>query len=257
MLPFEEERVEALRLRLGLRGFPGPEDVQALADALAGCIRVVVEPALRRATCCHLSGGQALVMLPRTARQEERADALLEEIAHYLCTTDRAAVLAASCDAPGAAVLDRWRRRWEQRSEREASDFCAAWRLPSALVAGEASDAEVAWLSGCSLEQIQERRARLRGRVYRLQSPPVWSARRVYRVRSRPGPLPMLRLESGLQDLPNFAFHAPRSEFEALRRELNGDLWALTPRELALRHARRIEEHEADATLELDDLRAA
>lgn len=149
--------VGELRRRLQLQGFPTEHHTWLLAALLmrAGQVNVEIGRCLQPYSLRY-PDRRAEITLPDEYAEEEKARALLEELGHVLWGSVYAVV----------GNSDHSRRRlqllWEDREESRADEFCLAWRLPAdALCEFHGTDEELAAESGCSLQQIQERRRQL------------------------------------------------------------------------------------------------
>lgn len=226
---YAEERAAAAQLALRIQGFPTVNDSARLAEWLEGFITI------RRSDsptgyCLHRPDGSAAITVPDRLDGWGLAECLIEEVGHAVMGS-RGAHLGwmAGCDPR----LARLARAWEQQDEFEAEQFMAAWQLPSHLLAELMDDHEVAQESGCSISQIRQRRADLRGRVVKIARPPEWSARHHCRVVHCQHPVH--RWVSVEQDNgPALEFPVSRRDYHETRWRINADLWAMTAKEFRL-----------------------
>lgn len=141
--------VEQLRAALGITGYPVPRDSERMLDLFPGV--TVVEDRTPLPYLLVTSPRRARVVLPQHLRDRLREAALLEEIGHLLLDAD-----APGSGWSGLALVQ------DGRFERYAAVFTLAWRLPVKLLTS-LSDEEILDASGCSREELAERRRTLLG----------------------------------------------------------------------------------------------
>lgn len=146
-----EETVREYRAILQIDDFPDDTDVWRLAAYLQdrrGLIYVDLAPCscafMQRLEC-----GLSLISIPEKFTEEQKTEALLEEIGH--------AVLG--CSTPGfTSSQSRLARQWEEREETWVEMFRLMWKLPSELVLRYLQDERgLIQASGCSPSEVRKR----------------------------------------------------------------------------------------------------
>lgn len=228
---YAEERAEALRLALGIGGFPQEQDTDRMLEWFGACV-LVRETAGARAHCRHREDGTAILTVPAHLRRWERCEVVMEEVAHFLLQVGLGAMLYTEA----ADRRTEWiARAWERKEEYAAQVFVAAWFLPSRLVRA-LDDEELHLRSGCSLEAVRKRRQALRGHVYSLRAPPPWAAWHRFHVDPWVGRHRYLSVQSEHGAPVAFVIPVtPETQTEVALR-LSADLIALTEREFVAKY---------------------
>ncbi len=225
-----EERVEAVRLALGVRGFPADDDWRRLHNLSRPC------PGAQQAPHETASGEHAwLRQVIETAHQDPLDRTARAVIAQGLAST-RVRILFSD---PGTAWTSDGAAPAAGRKVAEA--FVSAWALPSRLVQLISDDSELMWQSNCDREVIEDRRLALNGGFLDLKGVPPWAAEQRYHLvvhmashRPRLAVYPRRKpggavAETSLQ--PAFALACARHTVEACAARVGADLLVLTPAE--------------------------
>jgi hypothetical protein len=144
-----EERLEAIRLALGIRGYPGEADLLRLVEWLGANVEVRHEP-VALPLCARREDGSCVLYLPEELAEPRYSAALCHEIAHALLAAGVGSLLRGQ--DPASPRLERLARRWDLQDEARAAEFVSGWVLPSALVAASPCNQEVAERASCPVE---------------------------------------------------------------------------------------------------------
>jgi hypothetical protein len=156
----KEDPVTGLRRELRLSGYPQPRDAFRLADHLSPALRVDYRPITRGFSV--RTAGRAFIRLPERLTEEAAAEILLEEVMHYLAEPAG----PPECDLRTPEAL-RLHLLAQDRDEGRARALVLAWKLPLDLVLAADDDEELAAESGCTLEEVAERRRALLAEISR------------------------------------------------------------------------------------------
>lgn len=235
-LPWLEERVEAVRLALGVRGFPADDDWRRLHSLSRPC------PGVQRALHETVSEEQAwLRQVVETAHQDPLDRTARAIIAHGIASTRLRILFSDPRTArSGDGVPPASGRKL-------AEAFVSAWALPSRLVQLIPDDAELMWQSNCDRDVIEDRRGDLNGASLDLKGVPTWAAEQRYHLvvhmaSHRPGIVVYSRRRpgatvAGAAVQPEFALACARHTVEACAARVAADLLTLTPAEFEYSYA--------------------
>lgn len=247
---FEEERAAAFHLALGIEDCPTPDDRGHVIDLLGDLLVIEHGCRIPRARYEELPGHRGLIMLPRGLTERQLDTRAFHEATHYLLKHGASQFFRQHGESTLAQV-------WEEREEREVEDFLLAFLIPARLAYLIRSDLDLAELTGCSVQLVQLRRERLRGRVVELTRPPAWCAYPHYVVTRWHSPSnPCLRIRSRRHGGPLYEVASSPDDIHDLTWKVNVELVALTLQEFEARYGSCRVAPEEDALIPLDQIRA-
>lgn len=240
MSAYPEQRAALLQYACGVQGFPQRHGAHRLVEFLSGFLEVRYSRQVTAASYRARPDGGAVLTVPAVVDDRAEAVMLVEECGH------------AVCDVAGHVPWESYRDYREERlavtrergDESEARQFADAWWLPAPEVWRYLGREEPDWDglltdSDTDPEMVRRRVQRLQQPdAYRPWEPREWSAWSRYAVRIRRS-----GIYAAVCVTPRDGSHAPleipttAAELEEQRWRIHGDLAALRPHELRLKHA--------------------
>lgn len=228
-----EERAEAVRLAVPVRGFPTTHDAPRIATWARPLVSVLRQR-VRRPFCRTCRRGRSRILMPDDLAQWEFRYQLFHELAHPLLDVGLGGVVDGASDDERQAY--RLIRDADRHEEALADYFVTALRLPSSLIVDFRGDLnEIGMLTGMPWDTIARRQRELKGQVLNLTWVPYWCAGRSYRLEYHAGAEASLLLWEPEADRPAFRFPCDRTNRHKREIRIKADLVALRPKEFAIK----------------------
>lgn len=230
MSEYAEVRAMLFHRATGVSSFPNDLDIWKVVELLEGTVRVRRSRHAREAEVHWEPEGEAVITLPVTADERAECRMVRHEVGHVVL----------GLGAQPACLNDFLERQVVRATEAEVRYWEDAWALPAHLVRECPDDEDLAWQSGCDLEQIRRRRQQLQqwSHVSIPREGPAWCARRVYTVLRFDSPnCRRFCVEPRSPDFPAFEFSFTPGNRVSKLWELHTHLLALRPEEFIRRYS--------------------